>query len=371
MLHSSATHAICLLFFTASPLLGQGFVTSSLEQYNYQVGPNQLVVNTYDAFDEISEDFTDVDSLAVSVNGGTADNIPFDPFYGTFKRAKNYDTLPEMLAERPINGTYVHTLTGTPSGAVTINAPNVPYLDGVPNHPVFTIAGVTGTWGRGANGVGRFFFDPDSVTSFTVTMNAYNATTQGGHYVYAIYVADITAGFNYIEEYSSDLVVNGETPPVPANLTLTFTKGLPLDAGDSDPTTFGFNDGTRFEIEGEHVNIFGLSDAGLGTDVGLKAFPYQTVTAFNIEADANPEASMPVATSIAVTDKAIGAQDGVTDRFFLDWETSPEDSTVDVYRSEDLSNWSLVSTLNQASTYSEPLTSSKAFFTVVPTGQTP
>jgi hypothetical protein len=349
-------------------LFGQGFVASSLEQYNYQVGDNQITLKSYDGFDDV-DGFDNITGLSLSINGGTAENIPYDSFYEAFKRGRNYDTLAEMLAERPINGTYTHNLTGTPSGSVTITAPNVPYADGIPVNPVFTITGVSGKWGRDPNGVGRFFFDPATVTSFTVSMNAYNASTQGGHYVYAVYVADITSGFNYLAEYSSDLVVDGETPPVPANLTLTFTKGLPLDGGDSDPSTFGFTDGTRFEIEGEHVNIFGLQDAGLG-EGSMKAFPYQTVTAFNIEADANPTASMPTATSIAIIDQAIGKPDNVTNTFFMDWETTSVDAPVDVYRSVDLTNWgSPVSELNQSGAYSEPITlDSRAFFVVVPAG---
>lgn len=351
------------------PLCGQGFVASSLEQYNYQVGPSQLALKNYEGFDDIS-DFDNVTGLSLSINGGPSENIPYDPFYEAFKRAKKYDTLGEMLEERPINGTYTHTLAGTPSGSVAIAAPNVPYAAGIPNHPVFTIAGTTGIWGRGPSGAGRFYFDPATTTSFTVTMNAFSATTEAPHYAYAVLVADISDQFTSIDEYSSDLVVNGETPPVPANLTLTFTKNLPLDAGDSDPSTFGFIAGSFFEIEGEHVNIFGLSDAGLGPDVGLKAFPYQSVTAFEIAAVADPLSILPTATSIAVTDSAIGAPDDETNTFFLDWETTPADASVDVYRSEDLMNWgSPVSVFNESGSYSEPMASAtKAFYVVVPAG---
>ena len=64
-----------------------------------------------------------------------------------------------------------------------------------------SLNGVTGTWGRGTNGIGRFFFDPDSVTTFTVEMNAYSANVEGDHYVYAVYVADISSGFNAISRF--------------------------------------------------------------------------------------------------------------------------------------------------------------------------
>lgn len=356
-----AAHLLCL---TTVPLFGQGFVVSSLEQYNYQVDDNQLILRSYDGFDE-SDGFENLTGLSLSINGGTAENIPYDPFFEAFKRGINYETLDEMLADRPIDGIYTHNLTGTPSGSVTITAPNVPYANGVPANPVFTITGASGTWGRNPDGSGRFYFDPESTTSFTVSMNAYAATTQGGHYVYAVSVADITSGFNRIEEYSSDLVVAGETPPVPTNLVITFTKGLDLDAGDEDPTTFGFSAGTSFELEGEHVNIFDLSDAGLGLDVGLKAFVYQSVTAFALVAEADPLSLLPVATGIEVTGVS-----SHTDTFTLNWQTDPADAPVDVYRSENLVSWgSPVSGINQAGSYSEPITpGSKGFFVVVPAG---
>lgn len=357
-----SAHSLYLI--TIVPLSGQGFVVSSLEQYNYQVGNNQLALRSYDGFDDI-DGFDNVTGLSLSINGETAENIPYDSFYDAFKRGINYDTLDEMLADRPIDGTYTHNLTGTPSGSVTIIAPNVPYATGIPVNPVFTITGASGTWGRSPDGIGRFYFDPESTASFTVSMNAYAATTQGEHYVYAVFVADITSGFDSIGEYSSDLVVAGETPPVPTNLVITFTKGLDLDAGDEDPTTFGFSAGTRFELEGEHVNIFDLSDAGLGPDVGLKAFVYQTVTAFEIVAEADPLSLLPVATGIEITEAS-----SVADTFTLNWQTDSADAPVDVYRSENLVSWgSPVSEINQAGSYSEPITpGSKGFFVVVPAG---
>jgi hypothetical protein len=357
-----AAHSLYLI--VVMPLFGQGFVASSLEQYNYQVGDDLLTLRSYDGFDDI-DGFDDVTGLSLSINGAPPENIPFNPFYEAFKRGINYETLEDMLADRPIDGSYTHNLTGTPSGSVAITAPGIPYANGIPVNPVFTITGASGTWGRGPEGIGRFYFNPDSTTSFTVTMNAYAVTTQGGHYAYGVFVADITSGFNSIDEYSSDLVVAGETPPVPANLTLTFTKGLGLDADDDDPTTFGFSAGTKFELEGEHVNIFGLSDAGLGPDVGLKAFPYQTVTAFELVAEADPLSLLPLATGIEVTEVSSSGN-----TFYLDWQTTPADAPVDVYRSENLVSWgSPVSEINQAGFYSEPITpGSKAFFVVVPAG---
>ncbi len=356
--------AHALFLATMIPLSGQGLVVSSLEQYNFQIADNQITLRSYDGFDEI-DGFENVTGLALSINGGAPENIPFDSFYGAFKRADNYETLQEMLAERPTDATYTHHLTGNPSGSVSITAPDVSYANGIPVNPVFTITGASGIWGRGPDGIGRFYFDPDSTNSFIVSMNAYSVNTQGAHYASAVFVADISSGFNKIDEYSSDLIIAGETAPVPANLTLTFTKGLPLDAGDDDPTTFGFSAGSQFELEGEHVNIFGLSDAGLGPNIGLKAFVYQTVTAFQIVANADPVSLFPAATGIDIIKASPSAG-----MFTLNWESEPVNAPVDVYRSVDLVSWGRpVSRINQAGGYAEPIVpGSKAFFVVVPAG---
>lgn len=353
------------LFLTGSvPLWGEGFVTSSLEKYSLQVNESTLALRTYDGFDEI-DGFDSVTGLSLSINGQPSENIPYDPFFEAFKRGVFYDTLDEMLAERPIDGDYTHTLTGTPSGSVTITAPNFPYADAIPVDPFFSFSGVSGTWAVGENGTGRLYFDPATTNTITITMNSYSATTQGGHHAYAVFVNEITNGFEFIDEYSSDLVVDGETPPVPANLAITFTKGLGADGDDDDPTTFGFKAGSRFELEGEHVNIFGLSDAGLGPDVGLKAFVFQTVTAFELIADPDPLADFPTATDIEVT--------GVTTRegsVVVGWQTTPADAAVDIYRSSDLVSWgSPVSSINASGSYSEPIVpGSRGFFVAVPSG---
>ena len=111
MLKITSSGVLALTLLSAAPLFGQGgFIASSLEQYNYQVGPGQLVLKSYDGFDEITEEFyPNVTGLSLSINGGTAENIPYDGFYGTYKRGKNYETLADMLAERPIGSTYTHT----------------------------------------------------------------------------------------------------------------------------------------------------------------------------------------------------------------------------------------------------------------------
>lgn len=349
----------------AAEVGAEGFVVSSLEQYSFQVGPDDLELRSYDGFDDI-DGFDDVTGLTLSINGGTPEAIPFSTFYEAFKRGKNYDTLEEMLAERPIGATYTHTLSGTPSGSVTIASPNLPYAQGIPVDPVFTVSGATGVWVIGPNGVGKYYFNPDSVTDeLTVTMNAYSAPTQGGHSVYGVFVNDITTEFENVGEYSSDLVADGEESPVPEQLVLTFTKDDPVNGGDGDPSTFGFSSGTRFEIEGEHVNIFGLSDSGLGQDVALKAFVYQTVTAFELLAVWPPASEFPIATDVEVDSVAMEGGE-----FMLNWRTTPDDAAVNVYKGTDLGNlgsWERVpAAIRRGSWADQSPPDGRGFYMVVP-----
>lgn len=346
------------------PLWGQGTIVSSLEQYNFQVGDATVALRSFDGFDEIAG-FDDVTGLSLSINGQAPEIIPFHPFYEAFKRGINYDTLESMLAERPIDGAYTHNLTGTPSGLVTITAPGIPYEDAIPINPVFTISGISGTWGVAPDGGGCLYFDPATTTSFTVTMNGYSTATQGSHYVYALNVGENSSEFNRVDGYSSGLVVAGEESPVPESLSLTFTKGLGLDAGDDDPSTYGFVSGTRFHLEGEHINVFGLADAGLGAGVAIKAFVYQAVTQIELVAVGDPLAEFPVATGVEVTFASAGA-----DSFTFDWQTTPSGAPVDIYGSDDLVSWEgPVSTINLSGSCTESISSSsKGFFVVVPSG---
>ncbi|MBC8039723.1 MAG: hypothetical protein H7Y06_04205 [Opitutaceae bacterium] len=268
-----------------------GGVFSSLEQYNYQVGDSTLALRSYDAFDEL-DDLPGVTSLTVAVNGGSAETISPNPEYGnTFKRRQSWSTLNDMLAVRPIGATYTHTLGGTPSGVVSITAPNIPYEQAAPINPMFTITGATGTWGTGGNGQGIFYFNPASVNeSFTVTMNTYalrEGGTQGGHFAYGLFVAHLNNGFNPIDELHSDLRDAGD----PINqFTLTFYKNRGIDGDDANAATYGFSAGTSFELEGEFVNIFDLNNAGTGAlEAHDKAFIYQTVTSLVLIAQPVPE----------------------------------------------------------------------------------
>lgn len=195
-----------------------------------------------------------------------------------------------MLTDRPLGATYTHRLYDSRDGfneTVTIQAPNVTLANGLPVTPAFTISGVSGYWTTEPSGIGRFNFDPSQTSSFTVTLNSYSATTLGGHYVSGITVNKHGDGFpSYVGDTSTDIQVDG-TPAT--TTTLTFYIGAASDNGDDDDTTYGISLGEAFELEGEHVNLFGLDTVASAELAGSqKAFIYQTVTGFELNAVPEP-----------------------------------------------------------------------------------
>lgn len=270
--------------------------TSSLEQYNYQTGDSTLTVRSYDAFDEYHgpidiNGVSGVNGLSVAINGGTATTIAYNPQYETFKQSQSWNNVDDMIAARPVDATYTHTLSGMPAGAVTITAPGHAYADAIPVNPLFTISGVNGTWSINSEGTGVFTFDPSSVTSFTMSMNRYSESNrlgfqQGGHYAYGLVVADLSSGYTPLGGLSSGLIAEST---LDEQFTVTFTQGLTLDAGDNDDSTYGFTPGSFFEIEGEFVNIFNFAATTLGDTTVEHGFIYQTVTSVLIQAAPIPE----------------------------------------------------------------------------------
>ena len=267
-----------------------GGVFSSLEQYNHQTGDSELTLRSYDAFDEL-DGLPGVTSYTVAVNDDDPQTIDPNPEYDfDFKRRQSWDNLEDMLAARPIGATYTHELFGSPNGEVVIESPDVHYDDAIPVDPIFTISGATGDWAIDDEGHGIFYFDPTDVTELTITLNPYSlragaSGTPGEYLLSALFVAYLNEGFDAIDAVDTDLLEPGD-PLDP--LSITFTKGLPLDGGDGDPTTYGFSPGDWFELEGEHVNIFGLGEADGFEDV-YQGFVYQNVTSMVLAAQPIPE----------------------------------------------------------------------------------
>lgn len=273
-----------MTLFGISPMSANaGYVVSSLEQYNYQTGSSASIVRSYDAFDEL-DDIPGVTGLTVQVNTGPVEHIAFDPFYNAYKRRQSWDSVAEMISARPEDAMIVHTLQGSPAGSVSILAPGIPYVDAVPVNPLFEIIGVNGYWTYDARGVGTFNFQVGAVDSFTIRLNTYAAGTAGSQFFYSASVADVRNTYTRIDEQHSGVLLAG-APASP--LSMTFTRGLPLDGGDADPTTYGFDTDSFLELEGEFGNIFGLADAGLG-DGTQKAFVYQNNTSLLLHATVVP-----------------------------------------------------------------------------------
>ena len=287
---------------------------SSVERYDYQTGDNSQILRSYDGFDnvdsaEISEHSFDGESAngeseyyGVKINGGTVDQIAYNPTYSAYKRAHNYDTSAEMLAVRPTNATYTHVLhlkdetDGAPPNTfydveIGITAPGVAFASALPAQPAFSFGGVDGNWSTGNDGIGVFTFDPTVTESFTVTMTKFTVSHLGTHYVFSTVVNRIDQGFEALGQASSGIKSGTEGDPLIEleEITLTFTRGLALDAGDDDDTTYGFQDGSAFELEGEFVNAWLEQDAAaaaaLGMDEVSKGFVFETVTAIELRAD--------------------------------------------------------------------------------------
>jgi hypothetical protein len=262
------------------------YVIVSLEQFNYQTdSATPLTPVGYTAFASI-EGFAGVTGTpTVAVNGGTAINLPQDPeISGLYEARDPRTSLSSLITDYPTNATYAFNFThsGSPK-SVTITGPGGTFASKIPVTPVFTIAGATGTWSSGFEGIG--VFTVDSVingTSFTVTLNAYSSSSPGGYYGFSTDVADISSGYTKIEEYG-----NGPVPDATPSTTttLTFFLNPSLNNGDTDPLTYGFGSGTRYEIEGGFSNILNLGDTGL-EDGSIKGFIFGNYTAFQLVAGA-------------------------------------------------------------------------------------
>jgi len=269
-----------ILFAAPSLASAQAFISASLEQFNHQIGPSTISLRSYDAFDQLSDitEFPGVTGVSVRMNGGPSENVAFNPIYDAFKQYDSWGSVAEMVAARPIDASFAYTLTGSPSGTVTINAPNLAYEDAIPNSPIFTFGGV----GRGiwiVDGMGRnvFLIDGGSIgDSFTVALNSYTLSGVEGDLRFSNVHVGVSGSpaYSYEDVQSHITDVPGAVlPPI----SLSFTRGIPANGGDADSSTYGFGLGVLFALEGEFGNIFDFGNAGLG-DETLKGFVYQNNT---------------------------------------------------------------------------------------------
>jgi hypothetical protein len=264
-----------------------GGVLTSVEVYHYQVGASSTVVKNYNAFDETFSEGPEFDltSLSLSIGGGQFNPVVSHPDYpGVLKARQDFepDALNDMLTARPIATTYTYALNSNVNDTITNTGPgSVSFAQGLPVTPVFTFS-VPGIWSLVGNRI-AFVFNPTGVTSFTATLNGYDATVRGGHYEYRYSVRDLTDDFTKIDD-GGDFA---EDATLADPIQLAFFQGSAVDNGDLDPTTFGFVDGSRFEIEGEFFNHF---DFDIDQDGILSSYVFGNVTSVLIVA-AVPEPS--------------------------------------------------------------------------------
>jgi hypothetical protein len=256
-------------------------VTVAIEQHNHQTGSSTFTTNEYTFATDVEE--------YPSVSGGTVSATSGDLNSASQSLSADGDDWEYVVSETnsatlissfPFNNTYSVTTTGTPSGTVVISSPNDTLSNLLPDAPVFTISGVTGTW------VGNTFkFNPaDVTTSFTVTISDYSVTSSGGQYGYSFTVGDISGSYSAVGGMD-DGPIDDSTDFTP--IVFTFTKGAANDAGDGDDTTYGFVDGSHFEIEGNFSNVYNFGDSEFGSG-NAEAFIIGSNTIFNLQAVPEP-----------------------------------------------------------------------------------
>ena len=229
-------------------------------------------------------------AATVSINSGPP--IPLINEGDFFEIEGGYGSVGEMETQVPSGGSYAFAITGGPNGSTTLTGPGGTYANNTTSTPVFSIAGVSGTWSIGAGGIGVFSFDPTTVaSSFTITLNAYSSANPGSAYAYFASVANINSGYTFIDEAGDGPIP--DTTPATAT-TLTFTKDLADNAGDGDASTYGFVSGSVFEIEGGFFNVLGLTNTSFG-DGSQQAFVVGQTTRFQLQAIPEPSSFATIA----------------------------------------------------------------------------
>lgn len=257
----------------------------SQEQVNTQTGAATSVVTEYAFYAEANN--VTATAVSLTVNGGAPLALSSGEA-GSWKYSVLNTTPSQSAIESafPGDGTYVVGVTNGGTTAVSITGPGANTFAAYrPITPLFTFAGVTGTWSVDGSGHGVFTYDPNSIaTSFTVTINTYSATTSGGNIGYFMSVADVANGYNSVGEAGAGPVAdNAFSAP-----TFTFTKGLAADAGDADELTYGFVSGSSYQLEAGFYNVIGLADSELTGTTDQKAFIYGNSTSFTLQAIPEP-----------------------------------------------------------------------------------
>lgn len=253
----------------------------SVERYHHQTSASSAPVVVGHTFYATAEGFAAETTATVSADAGLLNGTlqALDDEGDFLEYASSQPTHPALLADFPLSAKYSVTVTGPASGTATIAGPGGFLSAVLPVTPRFTISGISGAWSV-ENGQGVFTFNPTGVTSFTVTTNGYATAGSGGHYGAFFSVGEVSSGYHEIGEVG----VGPEEDIVSYNAPVfTFTNGLAANAGDGDDRTYGFTNGSIFELESGFFNVIGLTESDAG--VGQQAFIVGNVTSFLLRAD--------------------------------------------------------------------------------------
>lgn len=282
--------SLAFLAATHVAFASDSLITVALEQHNYQTGAATVAVepNGYVTYASV-ENIPSVTSATLSINAGGATSIPLEDS-NFYELQNSYATSGALTAAYPTNATYTFNITSSspgsaPSGSTTITGPGGTFAGNLPVTPLFSFGGVSGTWSLQGN-VGVFTFNPASVTSFTISLTAYNATNKGGYYGSYVDVSDVNNSYTEVDEAGE-----GPTSDATASTatTLTFTKDLAANGGDADPLTYGFVSGSSYYIEGGLFNVFNLDNTTLTNGAGIQqAFVFGQTTGFILQAIPEP-----------------------------------------------------------------------------------
>lgn len=298
-------HFASLAFLAATRLafaVDDPFINVSLEQHNYQTGADTTSVQSgtdgYSAFAAVEG--IPATGVTLTIGAGDPMTVPLDGSF--YELHSSYSSSGAMTTAYPTGSTYTFAITSSssPSGTTAIIGPGGTFDANKPITPIFSFGGISGTWSV-EGGMGVFTFNPASVTSFTVSMTAYdvlNPLNKGGHYGSFVDVSDVNNSYTEVGE-----VGEGPTPDATPSTatTLTFTKDLAANGGDLDGSTYGFVSGSRYYIEGGLFNVFNLGGTTL-TNPGetQQAFVFGQTTGFILQAIPEPSTAAQLAGGLAV-----------------------------------------------------------------------
>lgn len=248
-----------------------------------QTQSGQVNVGSYVARAAVTG-FPGVTAVDVTTPAGTTGLVGSDGIFVSF--SPEYTNQATYLAENPAGYAYPFALhQGASTYTTTLTAPNHA-TNYRPSAPVFTIAGVTGTWSTYVDlfgytrGVFTFQYNPATTTTFTVTASAYAVPVSGGH---RSTLVQAFTGAGLVGNIGLETLSDADAA-IPTTLTFTTdaTKANDIDTID---IAHGW-----FSLQAEYANLSHLiTGTVLGTPDIVQYFATVSRTAFEIEAMAIPE----------------------------------------------------------------------------------